>query len=54
MNEIHFVKTKLIRTYFRDTKDINSELIFSKQKDTNWSDLELKFPLSLKEEIKSF
>jgi hypothetical protein len=54
MTEIDFVNTALLVTYYRDENDPEQKEILNKQNSRNRKDLELDFPLRVKETIKPF
>ncbi|WP_299668682.1 hypothetical protein [uncultured Polaribacter sp.] len=54
LGDIEFVNTELLGTYYRDTIDTDFKYISNKQNSRNRENLELEFPLRLKEIIKPF
>lgn len=54
LGDINFVNIELLGTYYRDTTDIDFKYISNKQKSRNRKDLELEFPLRIREIIKPF
>lgn len=54
LGDINFVNIELLGTYYRDTNDPDQKEILEKQNSRNSKDLELEFPLRIKEIIKPF